>query len=52
MGKFVDYYLEPNELLCHRGCISVPSSGDLREFIILEARQALYAAHPGVKKLH
>ena len=49
---FLDYYLEPNGLLCHRGCIYVPSSGDLREFIILEAHQAPYVAHPDVKKLH
>ena len=30
----------------------VPSTGGLREFIILEAHRAPYAVHPGVKKLH
>ena len=30
----------------------VPSIRDLREFIILEAHRAPYAAHLGVKKLH
>ena len=52
VGKFVDYSLDPNGLLYHRGCIYVPSIGDLREFIILEAHRAPYVAHLGVKKLH
>ena len=51
-GKFAEYSLESDGLLRHRGRVYVPSTGDLREFIILEAHRAPYAAHPGVKKLH
>ena len=29
VGKFLDYSLEPNGILCHRGHIYVPSLGDL-----------------------
>ena len=50
-GKFVDYTLDSDGLLRHKGHIYVPSIRDLREFIILEAHRAPYAAHPGVKKL-
>ena len=51
-GKFVDYSLDSEGLLRHKGCIYVPSNSDLHEFIILEAHQAPYVAHLRVKKLH
>ena len=51
-GKFADFSLDPDGLLRHKGRIYIPSTGDLREFIIIEAHRAPYAAHPGVKKLH
>ena len=51
-GKFADYSLDLEGLLQHKGHIYIPSIGDLREFFILEAHQAPYAAHLGVKKLH
>ena len=44
--------MEFDGLLHHRGRMYVPSIGGLREFIILEAHKAPYAAHPSVKKLH
>ena len=51
-GKFSNYSLDSKGLLCHKGCIYIPSTSDLCEFIILEAHQAPYSTHPGVKKLH
>ena len=36
-GKFVDYSLDSEGLLQHKGRIYIPSIGDLCEFIILEA---------------
>ena len=35
-GKFDEFSLDSRGLLCHKGHIYVPSTGDLYEFIILE----------------
>lgn len=43
-GKYSEYSLESDGLLCHRGCMYVPSIGGLRELIVLEAHRAPYAA--------
>ena len=51
-GKYSEYSLDPNGLLCHRGRMYVPSIGGLRELIVLEAHRAPYVEHPSVKKLH
>ena len=51
-GRFFDFSLGQDGLLCHKGCIYVPSIGDLYELIILEAHITPYATHLGVKKLH
>ncbi len=51
-GKFLEYSLESDGLLCHGGCMYVPSIGGLCKLIVLEAHRAPYAVHPGVKKLH
>lgn len=51
-GKFLDYTIETDGILHHRGCIYVPSFGGFHDFIILEAHIEPYAGHPGVKKLH
>ena len=51
-GKYLEYSLESDGLLHHRGCMYVPSTGGLRKLIILEAHRAPYATHPGVKKIH
>lgn len=51
-GKFLEYSLESDGILWHRGYMYVPSIGGLHELIVLEARRAHYAVHPDVKKLH
>ena len=51
-GKFFEYSLDSQGLLHHKGCIYVPSTSNLLEFIVLEAHRAPYVAHPGVKKFH
>ena len=51
-GKFFDYSLDAKGLLQHKARICVPSTEDLREFIILEAHRAPCTTHPSVKKLH
>ena len=51
-GRFSNYVLESDGLLRHRGSIYVPSTGGLRDFIVLEAHRAPYATHPWVRKFH
>ena len=51
-GKYLEYYLESDGILHHRGRMYVPSIGGLCELIILEAHKVAYAAHPDVKKVH
>ena len=51
-GKYLEYSLECDGLLHHRGRMYVPSIGGLHELIVLEAYRAPYVVHPIVKKLH